>query len=122
MQDLLAAINAAGASQISFNAVTKPNIQKALQQVGLRAGFSLPADTLTSIADSANGDLRNAIETLQLAAAGAPIDTQAVKGQTGKVSVLVSCMPVKPAMKCSSYARSTAYVLHNTSGQAKEDS
>ena len=89
MQDLLAAINAAGAGQISFNPVTKPNIQKALQQVSLQAGFSMPADTLTSIADSANGDLRNAIETLQLAAAGASIDTQAVKGQKGKVSALM---------------------------------
>ena len=88
LQDLLTAINAAGASQISFNALTKLNINKALQQISSQAGFSLPADTLNDIADSANGDLCNAIETLQLAAAGVPVDLKAAKGQKGKVQLV----------------------------------
>lgn len=122
-KDLLAAINAAGAGQISFNPVTKPNIQKALQQVSLQAGFSMPADTLTSIADSANGDLRNAIETLQLAAAGASIDTQAVKGQKGKAKrgKKAKAQPSAAAAAASntlpSFGKDTGFALFHALGK-----
>ena len=85
LQELLAAVDAAGAAHISFNPLTKANIDKALQQVSVETGFSLPAGTIGSIADSANGDLRNALEALQLAAAGLPFDTTGTKNQKPKV-------------------------------------
>ncbi len=88
MQELLAAIDAAGASRISFNPLTKPNIDKALQQISVEVGLRLPAESLISIAEGANGDLRNAVETLQLAAAGVPLDTQGGKNQKAKVMMM----------------------------------
>lgn len=50
------------------------------------AGLQLDAEVVASISDGANGDLRNAVETLQLAAAGVPVNAKAALKNKGKVS------------------------------------
>lgn len=107
LQELLAAMNAAGASHISFNPLTKPNIEKALQQISADVGFRLPADILTSIAESADGDLRNAVETLQLASAGLPLNLKGV--QNGKVCMHCSsrCLQYEHIFYLSSHRLAT---------------
>lgn len=86
MQDIAAAIDAAGAAHISFNPITKPNIEKALKSIVGQTGLQLGAEVLTSISEGANGDLRSAVETLQLAAAGVPFNAKA--SHKGKVSCM----------------------------------
>ena len=85
-QDIAAAIDAAGAAHISFNPITKPNIEKALKSIAGATGLQLDADVLASIADGASGDLRNAVETLHLAAAGVPLNAKAANNHKSKVS------------------------------------
>ena len=89
LQEIAAAIDAAGAAHISFNPITKPNIEKALKSIVDGTGLQLDAEVLSSISDGANGDLRNAVETLQLAAAGVPINTKAAHNSKGKVSSML---------------------------------
>ena len=101
LQDIAAAIDAAGACHISFNPITKPNIEKALKHIVAEVGLQLPAQLLTGIADSADGDLRNAVETLQLAAAGMPID-KASRNQKSKVIITLCDTPVCPKLLMNS--------------------
>ncbi|DBA67986.1 TPA: hypothetical protein ACH3X2_014019 [Trebouxia sp. C0005] len=97
-KELLAAINAAGAAHISFNAVTKANMDKALQQACAESGIQVPGEVVTGIADSASGDLRNGLQTLQLAAVGLPLQgtgiktskAQAKRGKKNKAEAAVS--------------------------------
>jgi DNA polymerase III delta prime subunit len=91
LQELLAAINAAGAAHISFNPLTKANIDKALQQASAESGIQLPGEVVTSIADSASGDLRNGLQTLQLAAAGLPLEEQGTKTSKAKARAKYAC-------------------------------
>lgn len=49
-------------------------------------GLQLDAEVLASISDGANGDLRNAVETLQLAVPGVPVNAKATLKSKGKVS------------------------------------
>ena len=56
-------------------------------------GLQLDAEVLSSISESANGDLRNAVETLQLAAAGVPISAKAAHNNKGKVSSMLCVIP-----------------------------
>lgn len=81
-------MDSAGATHISFNAITKLNLEKALKNIAAEVGLQLSAELLTSIADGANGDLRNAVETLQLAAAGMPLN-KAARNHKGKVRTLL---------------------------------
>ncbi len=88
LQELLAAINAAGAAHISFNPVTKANMDKALQQACAVSGVQLAGEVVTGIADSASGDLRNGLQTLQLAAVGLPLPEKGTKISKAKVRAL----------------------------------
>ena len=95
LQELLAAINAAGAAHISFNPVTKANMDKALQQACAESGIQLPGEVVTGIADSASGDLRNGLQTLQLAAVGLPLQgkgTKTSKAKARALSMLAMCI------------------------------
>ncbi|KAL0045550.1 hypothetical protein WJX82_009862 [Trebouxia sp. C0006] len=83
-KELLAAINAAGAAHISFNPITKANMDKALQQACAESGVQLPGEVVTGIADSASGDLRNGLQTLQLAAVGLPLQEKGTKTSKAK--------------------------------------
>lgn len=70
-QDVLAALEALGATTIAFNPVTTLNISKALQRIAQQRGFELPPASAAAIAEGAAGDLRNAVTTLQLQFGGA---------------------------------------------------
>ena len=93
LQEIAAAIDAAGAAHISFNPITKPNIEKALKSIVNGTGLQLDAEVLSSISDGASGDLCHAVKTLQLAAAGVPINAKAVHSNKGKVSSMLCVIP-----------------------------
>lgn len=56
----------AGAATINFNPVTANTITKALQGIADKEGFTLDPDTADGIAQAASGDLRNAVQSLQM--------------------------------------------------------
>jgi DNA polymerase III delta subunit len=59
-------LDSVGAGTISFNPVTANNIVKALNAVAAKEGAALDADTAVGIAAAAGGDLRNALQNLQM--------------------------------------------------------
>ena len=67
MQTVLEAV---GVAHISCNPVTVNNAAKALLTVAEAESMPLSKEQAQSIADSANGDLRNALEMLQLLSMG----------------------------------------------------
>lgn len=69
--------------QISLNPITKANTEKALQRVIALNNLAAPSQSIASIAEAANGDLRNALETLQLTCAGVPVTVAAGKAKKG---------------------------------------
>ena len=69
-QDLIAVLEAAQATSISFNPITANNIVKALRAVLEREQLSLPEAALAAIAEQAEGDLHNALNTLQFVCTG----------------------------------------------------
>jgi hypothetical protein len=77
----------AGAGTISFNPITGPNLTKALAAIAEAEGYSLDADMATGIVAGAGGDLRNAIQNLQLMlqGPGAAKLKAGAKGKKGKV-------------------------------------
>jgi hypothetical protein len=87
MQDLVAVLDQAGAGTISFNPITGPNLTKALAAIAEAEGYSLDADMATGIVAGAGGDLRNAIQNLQLMlqGPGAAKLKAGAKGKKGKV-------------------------------------
>ena len=70
LQDLLEAIDSAGAQHISFNPLTKLNIEKTLNRIAAAEGVVLPEDAASILAEAANGDLQHATESLQWLSAG----------------------------------------------------
>ena len=70
-RDLVAALEAAGARSVALNPVTELNIAKALGRVVAVERLALPAAAVAAIAEAANGDLYNAISTLQFVCTGA---------------------------------------------------
>ena len=83
LQDITALVEAGQAVQMSLNPVTKANTEKAVQRVIAQNGLALAPQAVTAIADAANGDLHNALETLQLMCAGAPLSPAAAKAKKG---------------------------------------
>eukprot|EP00887_Chlorella_sp_A99_P000359 scaffold13.g359.t1 len=69
-KDLVAVPEAAQAASISFNPITALNTAKALRAVLERERLSLPDAEVMAIAELANGDLRNALNTLQFVCTG----------------------------------------------------
>lgn len=63
---MLAVLEAAGATYIHFNPITANTISTALHSIAAKEGFALDPDTADAIAQAAAGDLRNAIQSLQL--------------------------------------------------------
>ncbi|DBA75164.1 hypothetical protein WJX77_005220 [Trebouxia sp. C0004] len=123
-KELLAAMNAAGAAHISFNPVTKAHMDKALQQACAESGIQLPGDVVTGIADSASGDLRNGLQTLQLAAVGLPLEgkgikTSKAKAKRGKKSKAEAAVPVATATSGStvSSGKDTGLALFHALGK-----
>ena len=76
-------MDAGHASQISLNPITKANTEKALQRNITQNGLAVASQTVASIAEAANGDLRNALETLQLTCAGMPVTVAAGTAKKG---------------------------------------
>lgn len=70
-QDVLAALEAMGCASIAFNPITANNIGKALSRIAAAEGLVLPPGVASGIADAAGGDLRNAVQNLQVVLGGA---------------------------------------------------
>lgn len=73
LQEIASLVETQSAMQISLNPITKANTEKALQRFTSHNSLAIGAQTIASIAEAANGDLRNALETLQLTCAGVPV-------------------------------------------------
>ena len=79
-----------GAVEMSLGAVSVTAISKTLQRIAEAESVPFAPDQARSIAASANGDLLNAIETLQLYSSG-KVDLSLLKSKKGKkVSFLIS--------------------------------
>jgi DNA polymerase III delta prime subunit len=86
-QELQDALDAVGVAQISCNPITDNNAAKALQRVAAEEAMPLSKEQALSIARSAAGDLRSAIEAVQLLCTGvAPLPPQP---KTRKVAQLL---------------------------------
>lgn len=70
LQELQAALDAAGAAQIACNPITDNNVAKALARVAGEEGMPLAKEQALAVARQAAGDLRNALEALQLLCTG----------------------------------------------------
>jgi hypothetical protein len=66
LQDVLAALTAHGATTITFNPVPPTVVTKALQAICTREGLTLAPATLAALVEAAAGDLRNAVQALQV--------------------------------------------------------
>ena len=76
-KEVLTAVEAAGCEIISFNPITDLNCAKALRKVLDAEHRTLPEAHITALATQANGDLRNALNSLQFACTGiAPMAPQ----------------------------------------------
>lgn len=69
-QHMHAALKAVGVAHISCNPITANNAAKALLRIADAERMPLSKEQAHSIAEAANGDLRNALEMLQLLALG----------------------------------------------------
>jgi hypothetical protein len=70
VQELVAALEAAGAAFIAFNPLTPPMIARALGRIAEAEGLAPPPQLLAAISEAAAGDLRSAVVTLQLQCGG----------------------------------------------------
>ncbi|KAK9832070.1 hypothetical protein WJX81_003996 [Elliptochloris bilobata] len=71
-KELAEAVAAAGAVRIAFNPLTPAFVAKALARVAEAEGLPLAPEAAKALAERCAGDLRAAMEALQLAATGAP--------------------------------------------------
>ena len=76
-------MEAGHAVHISLNPITKANTEKALQRMITQNGLAMASQTVASIAEVANGDLHNALETLLLTCAGVPVTVAAGTAKKG---------------------------------------
>ena len=110
-QDLLEAIDSAGAQHITFNPLTKLNIQKTLNRIAAAEGVMLPEDAVSMLAEAANGDLQHATESLQWLSAGNG-GRPPLKGGQKKVSkhcLVLRCSTVSAEHRVTAAVR----VAHN---------
>ena len=70
LQDIQTALEATGVAHINCNPITANNAAKALLRVAEAEQMPLSKEQAQSIAEAASGDLRNAMEMLQLLALG----------------------------------------------------
>lgn len=73
LQDLAEEVEAAGAARIAFNPLTPAFAAKALMRAAEAEGLPLAPEAARVLAERSAGDLRAAMEALQLAAAGTPL-------------------------------------------------
>ncbi|CAL5226917.1 g9794 [Coccomyxa viridis] len=83
-RDMQAALEAVGVAHISCNPVTANNAAKALLRVAEAERMPLAKEQAHSLAEAANGDLRNALEMLQLLSVGQDPTQAAPKTQKRK--------------------------------------
>ena len=81
LQDIQSALEATGVAHISCNPITANNAAKALLRVAEAEQMPLSKEQAQSIAEAASGDLRNAMEMLQLLALGHPSAQAVLKPQ-----------------------------------------
>lgn len=74
-----------GAGSINFNPITGPNLTKALTAIAEAEGYSLEHDMAQGIVAGAGGDLRNAIQNLQLMLQGPGAVKSKAGAKKGKV-------------------------------------
>ncbi|GFR40779.1 hypothetical protein Agub_g1393, partial [Astrephomene gubernaculifera] len=65
-KDILAALQSVGAHTISFNPATANNIAKLLLRVAAAEGLDLPPAEAVGLAEAADGDVRSALQALQM--------------------------------------------------------
>lgn len=70
LHKLLPTLEAAGAVTLAFNPVTVTNISKALMRISAAEGVDLPKELCASLAEAADGDVRSAVQNLQLVLQG----------------------------------------------------
>jgi DNA polymerase III delta prime subunit len=97
-QEVVDALVGAGALAVTFNPIPATSLVKALRLIAAAEGYEVSAAELRGVADGCLGDLRCAIETLQLALTG---DPGRRKAPMKKVCLSV-CLPV-----CLSGSQST---------------
>lgn len=68
LQDINSTLNALYPATISFNPITANSIAKALQRIAGAEGYELAAATASVIAEASDGDVRSAIQSLQVRA------------------------------------------------------
>jgi len=84
LQDFVTVLEQCGAGSVSFNSITGPNITKALTAIAEAEGYSLEQHPAAGLVEGAAGDLRNAIQNLQLLLQGpgaAKINKAKAKGK-----------------------------------------
>ena len=81
VQDMQVALEATGVAHISCNPVTANNAAKALLGVAQAERMPLSKEQAHGLAEAANGDLRNALEMLQLLSMGQDPTQAAPKAQ-----------------------------------------
>lgn len=113
------ALEAVGVAHISCNPITANNAAKALLTVAEAESMPLSKDQAQSIADAANGDLRNALEMLQLLSVGQH-PTQAVpKTQKARTLIIISAISLQRAHGLSKdQAQCIAYCADGDLGNA----
>jgi DNA polymerase III delta prime subunit len=87
VQDFVTVLEQSGAGNISFNPITGPNLTKALTAIAESEGYSLDPDMAQGLVAGAGGDLRNAMQNLQLMLQGPGAVKAKAGAKKGKVSM-----------------------------------
>jgi hypothetical protein len=87
VQDFVTVLDQSGAGNISFNPLTGPNLTKALAAIAESEGYRLDPDMGQGLVAGAGGDLRNAVQNLQLMLQGPGVLRSKAGAQKGKVSM-----------------------------------
>ncbi len=99
LQDLAEEVEAAGAARIAFNPLTPAFAAKALTRAAEAEGLPLAPEAARALAERSAGDLRAAMEALQLAAAGTALPPPPQKNVRDLYSV--SWVSVRGATECT---------------------
>lgn len=92
LQDFVTVLEQCGAGSVSFNPITGPNITKALTAIAEAERYSLEQHLAAGLVEGAAGDLRNAIQNLQLLLQGPGVAKINKAKDKGKVSGAVGLL------------------------------
>lgn len=84
-QDVLTSLEATGAALFSFNPATATALSKLLLKVAEAEGRALSMEAASGLAQVADGDIRNALQTLQVFFGAAPPAAQPAAAPAKKV-------------------------------------